>query len=112
MDKYIACANVDHYLSILNGTDLSPHNRSTVTKLLVEEEDRLGHDLAQLEFAETRAAKCLAQVNHFRNLRGAFAEGSDDRARADRMLANFEAIHELVDQFCHHLRLKVCSSRL
>jgi hypothetical protein len=41
MDRFVAKANIDHYLGLLDSTDLSPHNRSTITKLLVAEEDKL-----------------------------------------------------------------------
>lgn len=112
MDQYVARANIDHYLSLLNVADLSPQNSGTITKLLLAEEDKLSHDLEQLEFAETRAAKCRERVDHFRRLRDAFAEGSNDRARADNMLAKFEAIHELMEQFCQHMRGRVNSCRL
>jgi hypothetical protein len=112
MDQYVARANIDHYLSLLNSTHLSPQNRDTISKLMLAEEDKLGHDLEQLEFAETRAARCRDRVNHFRNLREAFAEGSTDRTRADSMLAKFEAIHDLMEQFCHHMRGRVNSRRL
>ncbi len=52
MHRYIARANIDHYLHVLNSTDLTAQNRETVTKLLLGEEDRLSHDLEQLQFAE------------------------------------------------------------
>jgi len=45
MDRYIGRANIDHYLSLLNGSDLMPQSRSTITKLLIAEEDKLSHDL-------------------------------------------------------------------
>ena len=112
MYRYVARANIDHYLSLLNVADLSPRNSGMITKLLLAEEDRLGHDLEQLEFAETRAAKCRDRVNHFRRLRDAFAEGSTDRAQADSMLAKFETIYGLMEQFCRHMRDRVNSRRL
>jgi hypothetical protein len=112
MDQYVARANIDHYLSLLNGAYLSSQNSGTITRLLLAEEDKLGHDLEQLEFAEARAAKSRESVNHFRNLRDAFAEGSADRANADKMLAKFEAIHELLEQFCRHMRCRANSRRL
>jgi len=56
MDRFVARENIDHYLRLLNSTGLGPEKRATVTKLLIEEFDNLGHDLEQLEFAETRAA--------------------------------------------------------
>lgn len=113
MDRYIARANIDHYLSLLNGSDLTPDNRNTVTKLLVaEEEDKLASDLEHLQFAETRAARGLDRVNYFRKLRDTFADGSIDRARADRMLQEIEATHHLMEQFCRRLREKVNSRGL
>lgn len=33
MEWYIARANVDHYISLLNGGELTAHHRSTITKL-------------------------------------------------------------------------------
>lgn len=98
--------------SLLNGAYLSSQNSGTITRLLLAEEDKLGHDLEQLEFAEARAARCRDGVNHFRRLRDAFAEGSDDRANADEMLAKFEAIHDLMERFCHRMRGRVNARRL
>jgi Spy/CpxP family protein refolding chaperone len=112
MDRYVARANIDHYLSLLNGSDLAPHNRSTITKLLIAEEDKLGRDLEHLEFAEARAAKSRDRLNYFRKLREAFAEGSPDRARADSLLKNMEAIHKLWEQFCQEMRERLNSSHL
>ena len=112
MDQYVARANIDHYLSLLNGAYLSSRNSGTVTKLLLAEEDKLGHDLEHLEFAEARAAKSRDRVEHFRRLRDAFAEGSTDRAQADSMLAKFQAIHELMEQFCQRMRGRVNSRRI
>lgn len=112
MDRYVARANIDHYLGLLNGAYLSSQNSGTITRLLLAEEDKLGHDLEHLEFAEARAAKSRERVNHFRNLRDAFAEGSSDRAQAESMLAKFEAIHDLLEQFCRHLRCRANSRRL
>ncbi len=112
MDQYVARANIDHYLSLLNTADLSSQNRGTIAKLMLAEEDKLSHDLEQLEFAEARAVKCRERVDHFRRLRDAFADGSSDRARADGLLSNFEAIHELMERFCHHMRGRVNSNRL
>ena len=37
MDSFIARANIDHYIGLLNKDDLSPKTRATVTKLLIEE---------------------------------------------------------------------------
>ncbi|MDA9409416.1 MULTISPECIES: hypothetical protein [unclassified Bradyrhizobium] len=112
MHRYVARANVDHYLDLLNGDDLAPHNRATITKLLVEEEDRLSHDLEHLEFAETRAANGRQRVNHVRRLRNAFAFDTAERAQADRLLVNCENLQTLLEDFCHHLRARIDSREL
>ncbi len=111
MDGFVARANLDHYLSLLNG-NLTSHNRGTITKLMIEEEDKFSHDLESLEFAENRTAKATDRANHFRKLRDAFIEGADDRARADGILANVEATLVLMEQFCSRLRARANSHRL
>ena len=112
MDMFIARANIDHYLSILNSTHLSTANRATIIKMLVAEEDKLAHDLEQLEFAEGRTARCQGRVKHFRVMRDGLVDGSADHAQADRLLALAEETHQLMDQFCHQLRHKVSRRRI
>lgn len=63
----------------------------------------------QLEFAETRLANSRERVNHLRNWRDGFADGSEDRERADRLLEDVKALHLLLDQFCHRMRARVSS---
>ena len=110
MHRFIARANIDHYLHLLNSTGLGPEKRATVTKLLIEEEDRLGHDIEQLEFAETRAASGRDRLNQVRRkLRDLSAP--EHRAQAERLVANFEATQKLLDGFCHHLRNMVSNHR-
>ncbi len=55
MDQFIARANIDHYLEMLKNNDISSHNRSMITKLLIEEENKLGRDHEQLGIAPWRS---------------------------------------------------------
>ncbi|MBR0686770.1 hypothetical protein JQ612_31555 [Bradyrhizobium manausense] len=112
MHRYVARANLDHYLDLLNGDALAAHNRATITKLLVEEEDKLGHDLEQLEFAETHAANGRQKVDHVRRLRDAFAFGTTEREQADRLLVNYENLQTLLEDFCHRLRARINSREI
>ncbi len=107
MHQYVGRANVDHYLALLGRGDLTPHNRSTITKLLISEEDKLSHDLEHLEFAEAKAADGRERLNHIRKLREAFAVGTSEREQADRLLINAENIQTLLEDFCHRLRAKI-----
>jgi hypothetical protein len=65
MHRYIARANIDHYLDLLNSTDLSAEKRAILTKLLIEEEDKLSLDMEHLEFTERRAADGRERVKQF-----------------------------------------------
>jgi hypothetical protein len=112
MRRYIAHANIDHYLDLLHKDDISLQNRVVITKLLIDEEDKLGHDLEQLEFAERRAAEGRDRVSRLRNLRSSFVAGSTDRVQADRLLANVEGVQHLIENFCHQLRQRVSSRAL
>ncbi len=112
MDRYIAHANIDHYFSLLTSQNLTDGNRATISKLMVAEEDRLGRDLENLQFAELRVAKARDRVNHLTKLRDAFAEGSAERLQAEKTLANFETTYQLMEQFRRRLRERVNSSRV
>ena len=108
MHRYIARENVDHYLSILNAdVVLTCERRETIVKLLIAEEDKLSHDLEQLEFAETRAANGRERLRRVRQLRN--RTDPAHRANADRLVANIEATQQLLEGFCHHLRERVNS---
>jgi DNA-binding MltR family transcriptional regulator len=112
MNRFAARANIDHYIGVLNDSDLAPHDRGRITELLIAEEDKLGHDLEQLQFAEDRTAKSLERLTNLKRLRERFNDGSTHRAQADRALANFEAIHQLMEQFCRRMREKANSRGL
>ena len=109
MHRYVVRTNIDHYIGLLNGNDLASQNRSTITKLLIAEEDKLSHDLEHLEFAESRAANGRDRVIRLKTLRESFAFGSREREQADRLLVNVENLQTMLEDFCHLLREKVTS---
>ena len=109
MDRFIARSNIDHYLGRLNETGLRPEKRAMITKLLIEEEDKLGRDIEHLEFVEKRTADGRERVNRVRNSREAFAFGTPERELADRLLINLENIQTLLESLCHQFREKISS---
>jgi len=111
MHGFVARANVDHYLDLLD-SELSPQSRSTIMKLLVEEEDKLSHDVEQLGFAEQRAVDGRRRVEHIRNLSKGFAPGSSEHEQAGRLLVNLENLQTLLEDFCHRLRAAIHSRGL
>ena len=104
MHEFVAKANIDHYLGLLEDKNLAPHTRSIVTKLLIFEEDKLSYDLEQLEFAESRAACGRERVSHVRQMRDSFSVGTAERSQADALLVNFENRQTLLEDLCHRLR--------
>jgi hypothetical protein len=111
MHRFIARANIDNYISLLNADVLlNPEKRSTIIKLLIAEEDKLSHDVEQLEFAETRAANGRERLKKIRHLRDNAEPAIRDNA--ERLVANVEATQQLVEDFCRQLRAKVRSSPL
>ncbi|MBB4369958.1 hypothetical protein GGD63_002751 [Bradyrhizobium sp. cir1] len=112
MDQYIAWANIDHYIRRLSSNDLTPDSRNTITKMLIKEEDKLSHDLEQLEFAEHRVAAGRKQVNRVTNLRDGFAFGTRERRQADELLVNIENLQTQLEDACHLLRRRINSHGL
>ena len=111
MDNFIARANIDHYLELLGEDDIPPAKRTVITRLLIEEENKLSRDLEQLEFAESRAAACRDRLSRLRRLRDGLGE-SADRQRADGMVRTFEAILAEIDNVCSRMRRRIESRGL
>jgi hypothetical protein len=109
MDRFVARANIDHYLDLLSDGGCAREKRAMVTKLLVEQEDKLGHDLEQLEFAERRVADGRDRLNHLRSRLDLVPE--QQRAEAEQLVANFEDIQNLLESFCRQMRDKVNTRR-
>jgi hypothetical protein len=98
MDRFIARANIDHYLDLLNDGHLASEKQAVVVKLLIAEEDKLSRDMEQLQFAEAHAASGRERLSQLRYVRN----GQDpiDHARMDRPIANFQITQPLLDDFC------------
>jgi len=112
MHRYVARSNVDHYIALLNDAELMPDRRSAITKMLISEEDGLGHDLEQLEFFEHRAAAGRKRVENVAHLRDGFAFETPERRHAEELLVNIENLQTLLEDTCHRLRRKINSRGL
>lgn len=107
MHRFIVKANVDHFIGLLNGHDLTSDKRADITKLLIAELDKLAHDLEHLEFAEKKAAEGRERVNHVRGVRNGHPFGTTEREQAERLLLSCENLQTVLEDFCHRLREKV-----
>lgn len=61
MDRFIARENIRHYRDMLL-SDIEPKIRSSVQRLLVEEEDKLGKDLELLADIERHIAEGARRI--------------------------------------------------
>lgn len=111
MNRYVTRANIDHYLGLLYGHDLSPHNRSLITMLLMAEGEKLSFDLVDLEFAELRAASGRERLTRSKTVRDAGVFGVPEREQADRTLVNVENTQTELEDICLRLRTGIASSR-
>ncbi len=111
---YVAFANVDHCLGLLNGQEdvLSANQRANVTRILIEQEDTFARNLEALEFAESRAAACRDRADRQRRLLESLDHGSAEWVQAERLLVNFESLAQLVEDFNRQMRKKVNETRI
>lgn len=109
MHRFIAQANVDHFIGLLSGDGLTPAKRTAITKLLIAELDKLAHELEHLEFAEKKAAEGRDRVIRARDIRNGHPFGTSEREQAERLLVSCENLQTVLEDFCHRLREKVHS---
>lgn len=112
MDNFVTRANIDHYLDLLNSSDVPSHNRSTIIQLLIAEVNKLGHDREQLEFAESKSVACRVRADRQRRLLDSFDPSSADWVQAETLLVNFESLAQFVEGFCQKMRMQVNASQL
>ena len=109
MHRFVARANVDHFIGLLHGRDLSPDDRKEITRLLIAELDKLAHDLEHLDFAEKTAAEGRYRVSHVRHVRDGHPFGTTEREQAEQLLVSCENLQTVLEDFCHRLRAKINS---
>ncbi len=106
-DRFVVRANIDHFLKALWDGNLTPEKCSTITKLLIEEQNKLSHDLEQLQFAEDRVLAGRKRLEHLRSKLNDSRSDPPNRSQATRLLATMEEIQRLLEEFCEQLRRKV-----
>ena len=107
MHRFVAKANVDHFIGLLSSSDLTPNKRRDITALLVAELDKLAHDLEHLDFAEKKVAEGREKVSGVRNMCNSHRFGTTERQQAENLLVACENLQTVLEDFCHRLRVKV-----
>jgi hypothetical protein len=109
-DRFVVRANIDHFLKALWDDELPPEKRAIITKLLIEEQNKLSHDLEQLQFAEDRALAGRKRLEQIRNKSNDPRSDPASRSQASRLLATMDETQRLLEEFCERLRRKVVCS--
>ncbi|WP_063695416.1 hypothetical protein [Bradyrhizobium embrapense] len=112
MDKFITRANIDHCLDLLKARDTPDETRATITRILIEEERKLGHEREQLEFAENRARACRERTERQRRLTDSLEPGSLERRQAESLLVSFEWLARFIEGTTNQMRRKVNCGQL
>jgi DNA-binding response OmpR family regulator len=99
-DDRAARANIDQFLEVLE----NDNDGSVSHKSILAEEKKLARDTEHLEFAENRTARFRRRCDRLSAWRDGFADGSPDRAQADRIVANFQSTLHSMEAFCRYLR--------
>ncbi|MCG2630761.1 hypothetical protein L6654_29425 [Bradyrhizobium sp. WYCCWR 13023] len=107
MHRFVAKANVDHFIGLLSSSDLTPNKRRDITALLVAELHKLAHDLEHLDFAEKKVAEGREKVSGVRSMRNSHRFGTTERQQAEDLLVAHENLQTVLEDFCHRLRVKV-----
>lgn len=107
MDRIVARNKIDHYLNLLYGGHTSADDRAAINQMLVAELDKLGLGMVDLEYAESRAVACRRRFDQISRWRNGFADGTIERAQADKVAAQFESTLQIVDTFCGQMRGRI-----
>ena len=105
--EFVSRQNLDRYVEMLREDHLSGDDRATLTRLLIEEERKLGREREDLEGAERRVGDGRARIDRLRREIEALDDGAGGQAR--RLLANLEETQRLLEE--HYHRLKQAWSR-
>jgi hypothetical protein len=85
MDKFVARENIRHFRDRLE-TETDASQRSLLQRLLIEEEDKLGHNLETLSMIETHITHGRTRVYRQRSLIVSMEQDGHDTAQARALL--------------------------
>ena len=98
MDRFINHKNINDFADKLL-SEADPAQRATLTRLLVEEEDRLAHRTQELELATQRLASCRRLIAQQQRLIARLALDGKDTSRANQLLTLMLEVEALFDAY-------------
>jgi hypothetical protein len=94
MYRYAHKRNITHFATLL-GAEAEPQKRAVLMKLLVEEEDQLGHTQEQLKDTDSRVARADGLIARQRALISRLNECGKGTADAQSLLAGMMEVRSL-----------------
>jgi hypothetical protein len=97
MDKFVARENIRHFEDRLQ-TEIDPTTRSLLQRLLVQEEDKLGHNSEALREIENHISRAKGHVNRQQALIASQGDGHDTAQAQVLLKAYSETLLTLENQ--------------
>jgi hypothetical protein len=95
---YVHAANVRRFLHALT-TDIDPVQRATMQQLLVEEVNKLGKTIEQLDNASRWIEEGKKRIEIIERTASRFDGNSEHRRRAEQLLSTMQHTQALLEQF-------------
>jgi hypothetical protein len=111
MDKFIARENIRHFRDRLE-TETNPSTRSLLHRLLVQEEDKLGHNSEALREIENHVARAKEHVNRQQALVASIGRDGRDRTQALMLLSAYSETLLAYENQREKILIKLQQSRL
>ena len=102
MMDYVHSANVRRFLQALT-TDIDPVLRATMEQLLVEEEDKLGRTVEQLDNASRWLEQGKKRIDSIQHTASRSDCSPEHRRRAEQLLSTMQHTQALLEQFYNRL---------
>jgi hypothetical protein len=111
MDKFVARENIRHFRDRLE-TETDPNTRTLLRRLLVQEEDKLGHNSEALREIEDHIARAKEHVNRQQTLVASIESDGHDAKHALMLLNNYSEILLAYQNQREKISIKLEQSRL
>jgi len=93
--KFASDQNVARFVGALQ-TEIDPTRRTSLRSLLLEEENRLGSSLEQLDKADRYIGECQVRISRLVTLIGKLQADGHDPRPSERLLKNMTELHQLL----------------
>jgi hypothetical protein len=102
MEEFVHTANVERFLDVM-ATDVEPARRRTLQQLLLEEENKLGKTIEQLDNVARWIEQGRQRIAKIRDIASRNDFSEEHHQRAIDLLATLQHTQSLLEEFHHRL---------